>query len=869
MPNNFPLFLILLFSFCQVGLSTDDPAREKAKRELDSLIQQAQVSCQGDREKRLEYVQRAIRLSEELGDPNLAFRAMAEKVALLATSFKFEEAIELAQVARGLENVNSSNEDSAKLYLYQGLAYMNPGTSDLVAAIECLRYAEALVEDNPKQLALVNNYLGICLRRIGCKGEALHAMRQALKYSTDANYHTFDFQILTELSTLLISHGKLDEAEVFMQQLLTQSNGKSVIWMLQANLSLAEIALLREDYDLARELSEKVVDSGSVNHDFYVRWISKAYLLIGKSYFAQEEYAKAETNFQRSLDAGPDDLSFRDLSRNHVGIALIRQGQVAQGLELLTAVAESSETEHFRVDACKKLAEHFIAEDDYESALKYERQLREIEENKVSQRLRLVESRFRPMLMVNRLQLIANEEKTKALAEKINSEKARLVANASLKEASFNRRIRNIVIVGSLILVLGSLFYFQSLFRIRQAKLQLAESQKLGKLERQLAQTRRIESIGQLTSNLAHDFNNILQVVCHSNEMLKDSLREQLDETHIELLSSSTNAVELGARITSQLLSFSGKHPVTPEPTSVRKIIENNSLLFSSACGDEISIEQQCLASDHLVVNVDRGRLSNAILNLLLNAQRAMGGRGQIELRMSDHVGLEAGEDSDLYLRIDVIDTGCGMSTHEVERACEPYFTSKSEGTGSGLGLSSVKGFSDQVGGVMKIDSEPGKGTTVSIFIPATYGEVSGNVACECEGSRVSLDMASEVRCLVVEDNDAVQASIVSLLNLIDVECLECKNADQAIEILKCDQNFQLIISDIRMPGEQNGMDLARWLANNLRHATTILISGNEAPPYAENCIFLRKPFQLSELREAIATGLENQAREVSFSDSV
>ncbi|MFK7770431.1 MAG: ATP-binding protein [Mariniblastus sp.] len=808
------------------------------------------------RESDAEFIERITNSSTATLD-EASFQDAVRRTVSLSQSAEFEAALAMAEVAINFERTNSDQAVFGRLYLYKALAEMNLG--DFVKAIDSLRYAEALEQDQPKQLSVVSNFLGQCLRKIGNEQEALKALKRALEKSNESNYHKLDFEIHSNLGYLLLSLGKIDEAEFHLKSLLPDSPDENRLAFASANLGLGEIALVRDQYSKARSHAQKAIEACDLDSDLFLERAQMGKLLIGRSYLAERNFKLATEYCRSAADEVPKNSTYYDKARIHLGLALSGDGNLNDGLDLIKQVATDSADIDNRRAACKELVEYFSARNQFKSALQYEKELRLIDQEQAESRLNLAESQFIPRLVVNRLRMIANEEKSNAIAEKAKSEQAKMQAQQSKREASQNRLIRNLVIWCSGLILLGCIFVFRSQVRIRQTKVELVESRKRVELERQLAHKRRIESIGHLTGNVAHDFNNILQVVSCSNQLLEASLNNDTADLQRRLLASASDAVDLGARITSQLLSFAGQQQYAPEPTKATKIFESSSLLFSSVGGDEIKIELEDLTPD-LVVNVDRSQLSNALLNLLVNARRAMDGKGIVKIRLTEFLSdtdpTSPDPSQELFLKIEVIDTGCGMSREEVERACEPYYTTKPNETGSGLGLSSVKGCVDQLGGRLEIKSQKGVGTCVSLFIPATIDNFLEGEQVTI-GESAKLTTIDSVRCLVVEDNPSVQISMIAFLENLGVQCSRCRTADEAHVLLQNDSNFQIVISDIRMPGKWDGADLARWITENFNNISTILISGNEAPLHVEKCMFLRKPFRFDELQKAISASLK------------
>ena len=239
--------------------------------------------------------------------------------------------------------------------------------------------------------------------------------------------------------------------------------------------------------------------------------------------------------------------------------------------------------------------------------------------------------------------------------------------------------------------------------------------------EAQLRQVQKMEAVGQLTGGIAHDFNNMLAVVVGGIDLA----RRRLNGPRREVMTHLTNAMEGATRaaaLTRRLLSFARSEPLLPERLDTAILVGGMSELLDRTLGERIKVETK-LADDAWPVFVDPHQLENAILNLAVNARDAMDGTGKLTIR-TRNLTMEANAVGDIrageYLVIEVTDTGCGMTPEVKERAFEPFFTTKAVGKGTGLGLSQIFGFAHQSGGEVGIESEVGKGTTVSIYLPRT-----------------------------------------------------------------------------------------------------------------------------------------------------
>jgi PAS domain S-box-containing protein len=378
-------------------------------------------------------------------------------------------------------------------------------------------------------------------------------------------------------------------------------------------------------------------------------------------------------------------------------------------------------------------------------------------------------------------------------------------------------------------------------------------------VEAQLRQAQRLEAVGQMTGGIAHDFNNLLTVIIGNTELIE----ETVDPSLRGLAEMARKAAERGAELTSRLLAFSRQQPLDPKAIDINALILNIDGLIRRAIGGQLEIKT-VLGTDLWHVFVDPSQLENALLNLAINARDAMpdGGRLTIETSnvridkaaVADQVNFAPGD----YLLVAVSDTGTGMDNNTLAHAFEPFFTTKDVGKGSGLGLSMVYGFVRQSHGQIRIRSEPGQGTTVNIYLPRAADDVA---LAKPEIRNGSLARGSE-RILLVEDDAMVRDMVVMQLASLGYHVVSAVNGPQALEVLKREHGFDLLFTDIIMPGGLNGRQLAdeaRKLCPGLR---VIFTSG-----YAETSVvhdgqldqgvhLLNKPYRREDLAKKVRDAL-------------
>lgn len=390
-----------------------------------------------------------------------------------------------------------------------------------------------------------------------------------------------------------------------------------------------------------------------------------------------------------------------------------------------------------------------------------------------------------------------------------------------------------------------------------------AEVQARSTAEEQLRQSQKLEAIGGLTGGVAHDFNNLLQVVSGNLHLLA---RHEPDNLQVQRrVSAAIAAVERGAKLTSQLLAFARRQPLSPAVYNPLRIYEGLGELLQRALGETIHIDVQ-LPQNPWCINVDRNQLENALLNLAINARDAMKGEGVIRitgeniiLNPPDCAGksINPGE----YVRLAVADSGAGMSPTILARAFEPFFTTKPNGHGTGLGLSMVFGFVRQSGGHVEVESVEGSGTMVQMYFPRNLGEP------ESHDTPVQLTQHSggQETILVVEDNEGVRAAAVELLEQSGYTVLTAEDGDRAMLMLQAGLQPDLIFTDVVMPGRVKSTDLAEWAREQVPAIAVLFTSGHTRDILSSNHLLgtdihlLSKPYGPDELAQRVRSVLTSR----------
>lgn len=383
----------------------------------------------------------------------------------------------------------------------------------------------------------------------------------------------------------------------------------------------------------------------------------------------------------------------------------------------------------------------------------------------------------------------------------------------------------------------------------------MIEMEERARAEEALRKAQRVEAVGQLTGGVAHDFNNLLTVVLGNVDLLADSLGPG---PHQERLDTVRSAAERGARLTGQLLAFARRQPMQPRPVDINAMIRDVVPLLRSAIGSRVTLEP-ALEPQLGAAMVDPTQIELVLLNLVINARDAMPQGGVIRVATGMMVVSREAAGDDLkpgrYIRIEVSDSGMGMSEEVQARAFEPFFTTKAPGLGSGLGLSQVYGVARQLGGAVRLESALGRGTMVTVLLPAAASETPPSAVPGPQTARPTRN----ITILVVDDDDGVRTTSMSLLRHLGYQVLPADGVAQALEVLHSDRPVDLVFTDVVMPGE-SGVDLARHVRRLRPELPVVFVSGYADPGAIAGEIpldrLLRKPFRAQELNSMIEAAL-------------
>jgi PAS domain S-box-containing protein len=400
----------------------------------------------------------------------------------------------------------------------------------------------------------------------------------------------------------------------------------------------------------------------------------------------------------------------------------------------------------------------------------------------------------------------------------------------------------------------GKLLGFAKITRDMSEKRKAAEE--LERARAALAQSQKLEAIGQLTGGIAHDFNNLLTVIANALDLLSDHRRDEAQRRRI--IDFAQRATERGAKLTQHLLAYARRQPLRPAVHDINDLIRGFEAVLRRACPETVDFALP-LAAGRLSAKIDAPQFETALLNLVVNARDAMAKGGKVTITTGvetideTHAVLMSNIVPGEYVTVATADTGEGMQPEVLARAFEPFFTTKEVGKGSGLGLSQVYGFVTQSGGHVELSSAPGRGTTVTLYLPAV-----ASLPAET-GKTAGQSSAGVGRILVVEDDPEVLDVTVETLRRIGYDVLTAGDAPSALAVLRREAEIDVLF---------NGVELAR-AALRLRPQLRVLLasgypmsvlSGRRGIAVDTGFAFISKPYRGADLAEALRS-LETASR--------
>jgi PAS domain S-box-containing protein len=389
-----------------------------------------------------------------------------------------------------------------------------------------------------------------------------------------------------------------------------------------------------------------------------------------------------------------------------------------------------------------------------------------------------------------------------------------------------------------------------------------AQAEALQAAEEALRHAQKMEAVGQLTGGIAHDFNNILQGIAGSLELVQKRIEQHRYSELAGFARNAMAAVERASALTHRLLAFSRRQPLDPKPVAANPLIIAMENLLRRTIGEQITLELD-LADDLWMTLCDANQLDSAILNLTINARDAMPDGGRLTIRTSNaYLNAAQAANAGDYVCVRVADTGTGMTPDVLERAFDPFFTTKPIGQGTGLGLSMIYGFMRQSGGHARIESAPGQGTTVSLYLPRSLAEAADDDTLPVAQS-IPHRADEGATVLVLEDEIIVRGIVVEVLEDLGYQAIEAADGPAGLEILRAGGRIDLVITDIGLPG-LNGRQVAE-AARLLRPDLKILFMTGYAETAAMADGFLQpgmqmitKPFAIHSLATRVKTIIES-----------
>jgi signal transduction histidine kinase/ActR/RegA family two-component response regulator len=415
---------------------------------------------------------------------------------------------------------------------------------------------------------------------------------------------------------------------------------------------------------------------------------------------------------------------------------------------------------------------------------------------------------------------------------------------------------RRIAVLALFAFPLAAGFAWMTLYALRRAREELDAARRLEdetrrreRIELSLMKSQKLEAMGRLAGGVAHDFNNLLMVISNNVHLLRYASPELADNAQLAAIS---RAVGSGANLTRQMLSFSRQQALLPQRLLLQERVPAILDLLRPLLGHSIELSG-AVDDDTAAIEVDPAELELALINLAVNAKDAMPEGGRLEISVGNAPAGEPGDPSGDFVLLEVADSGFGMDPAVVERAFDPFFTTKPVGYGTGLGLSQVQGLCQSAGGLARIESRPGLGTRVKLYFPAR-GRVGQAAAAE------SAPGLADVSCrlLLVEDNESVAEGTSQVLRSMACQVERVSDAATALSRLGS-AGFNLVLSDIEMPGELDGIGLAAKLAETRPDLPVILMTGYASrleQAKRQNFAVLPKPCSPAMLAEAIRKAL-------------
>ncbi len=391
--------------------------------------------------------------------------------------------------------------------------------------------------------------------------------------------------------------------------------------------------------------------------------------------------------------------------------------------------------------------------------------------------------------------------------------------------------------------------------RVREAVQEAKDAQQ------RLLDSQKHEAIGRLTGGLAHDFNNLLQAINSALEILE---HRSVDDTDRSVVQAALRATTRATDLVRQMLAFGRSQPLRAEAIDLGELLRGSQLLTRKAVGERVALHVDVTPGLPRAM-VDPTHFELAVLNLLFNARDALGeagGRIVVTVRPAVAADFSAHGPHGEFVCLDVSDDGPGMDAEVRSRAFDPYYTTKPKGSGSGLGLAQVLAFARQSGGDAWIVSEPGHGSRVTMMVPVAWSSErgEGEAGTEARSAPVAEDGAARLHVLMVEDDPLVSGVVVPALEQAGHRVTHSETADEAQALLASSRQFDVLCTDIVMPGQLNGLDLARWCRRERPALPVVVATGYSAEQAPDRVIVLHKPYSIDVLSSALHEAISRAA---------
>lgn len=749
------------------------------------------------------------------------------------------------------------------------------------------------------------NLLALVYETEGFRTQAFDSMNQALELSSDPRMRGV---IHSNAGLMLESQGAFEQALLRYEQAVEEGQSPGITQSdkhyvsATAYLRMGEMNRKLGDFENAIRYQELALESGRITE--YVPDQVEASVFLSKIYQDNKNLALAQKHGQAALDTALT-VEHRDLhalAKSNLALILLRQNELPGALALsqaasddaavvgtLEAITNPSITQarvllalgqHEQALSIIADVESIMRERDSKGALEeilllrseilaqqghpdlayaVLREHREISganlEARARQRLSLMQVQHEVDV---RRQEVREALQSQQLAE-LQSRRDRLIRNGSI-----GALIAGLIIVA---LFMSRRAQRTAARREREIQQQLKvevdsrtsqlrkEIEARQKLEADLLQSQKLDALGQLTGGIAHDFNNLMTVVMGATELVLESNDTRLSERDRESLEGALSAAESGSDITRQLLSFSRHQYLVPKPLALGQRLAGMRSLLQRTLGASIALHIEA-PEEETYCAVDEAQFTTAILNLSLNARDAIDGSGEVIIRLTARCSPQSdrADPPVEYCRIEVSDNGVGMEEDVQQRALEPFFTTKDQASGTGLGLSMIYGFTRQSKGQVSIQSEPGAGTTVSLWLPTVVApESNEETSVDSQSLPKPVENMPAYQVLVVEDQPSVRQLASEMLREMGHRVVTAADGDEAREILLTNSRFDAILSDVVMPGSLDGRSLAQWVTEHHPSIKILLTSGyHEYQGDRLGYPMLSKPYTLKSLEEAV-----------------